>query len=107
MNISNLFKKPKIECVHVEQHLKIKFFLCDPYSGKKKRTYIYGLDLFIESKDVVNELCQKIRQSIGTGSNEVLDETTKKFIYGFQGDHVTKIKEILCIELKISPDKIL
>lgn len=72
---------------------------------KNKRTYIDGLELFVD-KNTINEFCFKMKKALGAGCIMENDEETGKLCFGFQGNHVSKIKQLLVTEMNIDPKRI-
>ena len=73
--------------------------------GRRSKTYISGLELFLQKKADREKLCQDLRKVLGAGSNIVTDENDKEK-YGFQGDHIERIKKFLMTKHNIPREKI-
>lgn len=59
---------------------------------KSSRTYIYGLEDFMEQKEI-EKICKLLKKNLGTGLH--ITEEEGKNIYGFQGNFIDKISEFL------------
>jgi hypothetical protein len=70
---------------------------------KTSRTYIIGLEDFIEASQIT-KFVNSLKASLGTSSYErIIDE---KKCYGFQGNHIETIRQKIISELKIDKKKI-
>ena len=69
--------------------ISIKYFA----EKRTSRTYIYGLEKFIQDKKEVDTFCKGLKKKLATSCTE--KEVDGHMVYGFQGDHQDKIKEHL------------
>lgn len=74
----------------IDKHIKIKYMK----EGRSSRTYIYGLNNYIESTKKIKEFIQNIKKLLGTSSIEQKDNANNS-VCGFAGDHVKFINEYL------------
>lgn len=72
--------------------------------GRHQKTYMTGLEFFIQEKRDRCKLCQELRKFLGAGSVLSIDENGKEK-YSFQGDHIDKIKKYLTTKHNIPKDK--
>ena len=61
---------------------------------KTSRTYIFGLHNYIQTKDKITDFVKNIKKSLGTSVIEKKD-TDGNMVYGFAGDHMKYINELL------------
>jgi translation initiation factor 1 (eIF-1/SUI1) len=95
----NLDSKDKCALEKIDRHIYIKFFR----EKKTSRTYILGLSDFMDGP-TANKFANGLKKKLGTGMIET--EQDGKISYGFQGDHIAKIKEFLITDAKIPKEKI-
>ena len=86
--------------VEIDKHIRLRFLK----EKKTNRTYILGLDDFIPDSKKLADYVKHIQKTLSTGMTEK-DEDGKK-VFGFQGDHRTKIEQLLMSELNIPKTKI-
>lgn len=67
---------------------------------KTSRTYIFGLDDYIRTKEDRDDFLKNLKKSLGTSIIERHDNNQN--VYGFAGDHVKKIYECI-VKKKICP----
>lgn len=73
---------------------------CHSSVGNKKITQIYGLELFNEIK--CDEFIKDIKKSLGTNFiKRTDDKDPTKIYYGFNGNHIDSIYDILTNKYKI------
>jgi len=92
----------KIALDEIDKKIILKFIK----EKKTNRTYIYGLHLFIPEKEKRDEICSSIKKELGAGSNIKINENNIEE-YGFQGNHIEKIKIFLINKVGINTDKIM
>lgn len=83
----------------IDKKITLKFFK----EKKTSRTYIEGLEDFINQKEII-KLVTSLKKKLGTGMLE--KDIDNKKVYGFQGDHRDRIRNILITEIKIAGDRI-
>ena len=91
----------KIALEEIDKQILLKFIK----EKKTNRTYIYGLHLFIPEKEKREEICSLLKKELGAGSNVKKNENNIEE-YGFQGNHIEKIKIFLVNKVGINIDKI-
>jgi translation initiation factor 1 (eIF-1/SUI1) len=74
----------------IDKNIKIKYMK----EVKTSRTYIFGLNNYIESTEKINEFIKSIKKLLGTSMIEKKDNLDNN-VYGFAGDHVKFISEYL------------
>lgn len=109
MNVSeltignNLKSKDSNLMTEIDKHIEIKFLK----EGRRNKTYIYGLSDYMtgDNKDTnLTKFVEKLKKKLGTSMVE--EEKDGKKYFGFGGDHVDVIKNIIIADLKIPRDKI-
>jgi len=99
MNIDDIDKTTENDTSDIDKKVLLKFFK----EKKTSRTYIIGLDKFMEVSEI-DKLSKDIKKRLGTGSIKVEKDGT--IAYGFQGDHREAIKKILSDRNLVPKEKI-
>lgn len=85
----------------LDKRIEIRFLK----EKKTSRTYIIGLEGFIEQKKDLEKITEKMKKKFATSLLEkTLDDG--RVAFGLSGDHTKKVKEYLINEIKIPEDKI-
>ena len=107
MNISNISIGNNLKSndsnliAEIDKHVEIKFLK----EGRRNKTYIYGLEDFIEGGDKeLTKYVEKLQKKLGT--NLIKEQKDGKKFYAFGGDHVSVIKKFVIDDLKIPTEKI-
>lgn len=106
MNISNIIIGNNAKSnnnnliAEIDKHIEIKFIK----EGRRNKTYIYGLDDYIEDKKELKKCVEKLQKKMGTSLLE--EEKDGKKCYGFGGDHVNTLKIFVINDLKVPKDKV-
>ena len=83
----------------IDKRIVLKFMK----EGKTSRTYIIGLDKFM-TEETLKDLIKSLPKTLGTSS--IKKEHENSYIYGFSGDHVNTIYDILIKKKIASKDQI-
>ena len=99
MDVSTLGQKSDL-FAQIDKRVTIKFLR----EVKTNRTYIGGLSGFMTNEQI-SVFTKKLKKTLGAGMNP---KTTAdgKIEYGFQGNHIDRIKEIILSDTNIPEDKI-
>ena len=101
ITIGNNLKASNLTVIaEIDKHIEIKFLK----EGRRNKTYVYGLDGYIEEKKDLEKFIEKLQKKLGTSL--IGEEKDGKKIYAFGGDHVNVIKTIVINDLKIPKDKV-
>ncbi len=118
ISIGNNSKSNNLSLIaEIDKHIEIRFLK----EGRRNKTYVYGLGDYIEiadkgdkadkvidkEKEKEKELLkfvEKLQKKLGT--SVLWEEKDGKKYFGFGGDHVNTIKNIVISELKVPKDKI-
>ena len=98
MDVSTFGQKSDL-FVQIDKRVTIKFLR----EVKTNRTYIGGLSGFMTDEQIVL-FTKKLKKTLGAGMNpKTVDGKTE---YGFQGNHIDRIKGIILSDTNIPEDKI-
>lgn len=84
----------------IDKHIELKF----RKEKRSSRTYIYGLDDYIKKKENLEKFLKQTQQKLAT--NLTVKEIDGTTAYGFNGNHVNNITQILIEDLNIPKEKI-
>ena len=103
MDVGNIEQKNNM-FVEIDKKITIKYLK----EIKTNRTYVCGLSDFM-SDEKINLFTKFLKKQLGAGMNIKKISNTNNMIkleYGFQGNHLERIRNIILEETDISDDKI-
>jgi len=92
-------KKEDVTLLEIDKQIQLRFMK----EKRTSRTYIRGLADFLDNEKLT-KFVTSLKKRLGTGMIEC--EQDGKIAFGFQGDHRSRIEEIIVSELQISKTKI-
>lgn len=98
MDITNIGKK-KVQLNGIDKKIVLKYVK----EKRTSRTYIIGLGDFV-AEDKIDEILRQLQKMLASGMNSV--KNGDKYEYGFNGEHIERIKNYLMKEIKIPENQI-
>lgn len=99
MDITQSTTTIKETCSDIDKCVVIKFRKVK----KSSRTCVFGLEHFINEKQLA-DFCLDIKRKLGTGMAKIVEDEVVG--YGFNGNHMEAIREILIKQFSIPKQKI-
>lgn len=101
-NIKNIDDEKTKVYFEIDKKIKLKFLK----EKRTTRTYISGLEHFFTAEEI-EKLTNSLKKKLATGIiKKNKEDSENEFEYGFNGDHINRIKNILINDLNIESDKI-
>jgi translation initiation factor 1 (eIF-1/SUI1) len=97
MDLSTISTNRPTDINNISSKIDIKYLK----ERRSKRTYISGLHHFLTEEEI-QKLILTLKKKIGAGVDEKDTDNGKE--YGFQGDHVRKMKGYIMDNTKLSKD---
>lgn len=97
MNLETLNEVKQVNINNFNNKIDVRYLK----DKKSKRTFISGLQYFL-SDDEIKNLVLVLKKKLGAGVSE--RESENGIEYGFQGDHLRKIKEMIMENAKVPKD---
>lgn len=98
VDINNMFSLNE-QFEDLDKKITIKYLK----EKRTSRTYIEGIENFVSEKDI-GTFCGKLKKQLGTGV--ITRDFNENKLYGFNGDHRQRIKDILINTAGIDESKI-
>lgn len=102
MDVSNIGQKVNL-FTEIDKKITIKYLK----EVRTSRTYITGMSDFL-SQEEISSFVKILKKKLGAGmlSKKIEVDKVEKVEYGFQGNHMERIKKIMLEETNIPEEKI-